>query len=217
MKHYQDKQEHAIGHFKLEIWPYLAPPDNRFEDMAALQYGADFRLSFMRQGIHADDIGLLQLIWPQTRIFPHTVVQAWNIDKRAPEDGRYLAAACLYGGDYRIGEHSAPLRDQPTRKLSPTECLLLDTPRELSNQFSKGAFTGSSRTAFANYVLNLSTGLIFPSGLSWEYQVRQEQGDFAMDVTPPTVVDLKKQDLHQQAIANFLGLDRSLAKTLIQR
>ena len=157
MSSYQPEETFTVGGFELRVHPYVAAPVNRFEGAAALQFGADFRVRFTR-GRQRESIGLVQLIWPQTKIFPHTRPGAWNVDKRSLGPGAVLMERCLYGTvGARIGDHSELYRGEDVRRVSEAECWLIDTPRESSAKFdAQGIFRGDTRTMFAHYVVELS-------------------------------------------------------------
>lgn len=225
MSNYKDKQLHNAGKFKLEIHPYAAPPDNRFESGVALQYGADFKISFLSDRTDKTNLGLIQLIFPRTKLFPQTVVNAWNLDKHQ----RDLAAPirmeqCLYGNAAtKIGSHSEHYKGQNMQVLSATQCSLIDTPREIQAGFDKkGNFLSETRTKFANYVVALDkqTGIIFNKGIVWGYSVDQDSSNganFDITVTPPREISLSDTSEHIQAIATFVGATSADVKSWINK
>lgn len=218
MSNYRAKQTYAVNKFQLELYPYVAEPENRFEDGIALQYGADFKVRFSRLGEHDAKLGLVQLIWPQTRIFPTTVVHAWNVDKRDPAVSTITMGQCLYGSDdVLIGAHSDYYQGQHVRNLGEGECWSIDTPREINAHFADGVFTGETHTLFASYVVELKTshGVIFDQGIQWGYSVVQKQSDpahFDFNVQEPSEVFLSAEYQHRVAMANFLGSTEKIVK-----
>ncbi|SNR78910.1 hypothetical protein SAMN04488503_1289 [Humidesulfovibrio mexicanus] len=215
MPNYKPMQTYVVNKLDMEVHPFAAAPENRFEQGVALQYGADFKIRFRRQGEHKDTLGLLQLIFPQTQIFQHTQPHAWNVDKQALGQETVTMAKCLYGNDATlIGAHSAPYQGQHMRSLGTGECWLIDTPREISGAFANGVFTGQTSTKFANYVVELSgaDGRIFNQGAIWGYSVvqnGQNLDEFDWLVQPPREVRLRDTNEHLDAIARFLGLDQT--------
>ncbi len=221
MGNYQEKQSHTVNKFQLDLYPYLAAPENRFEDGVALQYGADFKMRFSRSGNQKNKVGLIQLIFPQTKIFQRTVVGAWNVDKGQPAENPITMGRSLYGDDISlIGIHSEYYSGMNMRCLSEAECWLIDTPREINASFNKGAFAGVTNTKFANYVVEMSSknGIIFNQGVVWGYSVVQntqnlEKFDFL--VQKPREVLLRENSEHQTAIAAFLNQEKDAIKSFI--
>lgn len=217
MSFYRPVQTYAVNKFDMEVHPFVAAPDNCFEQNVALQYGADFKIRFRRQGQHKDTLGLLQMIFPQTQIFQHTQPHAWNVDKQALGQEAVTMARCLYGNDATlIGAHSAYYQGQHMRSHGAGECWLIDTPREISPAYVGGVFTGQTSTQFANYVVELSTGdgRIFNQGIVWGYSVAQSgQNPNVYDwiVQPPKEVRLLDTNTQLDAIASFLRLDQTTA------
>lgn len=215
MPNYKPMQTYAVNKFEFEVHPFVAAPENRFEDGIALQYGADFKVRFSRQGEHKNVLGLLQLIFPQTVIFPHTQAHAWNVDKQTLGLEPVTLARCLYGNDATlIGAHSVPYQGEHMRALGTGECQLIDTPREISAAFAGGVFSGQTSTKFANYVVELTgaDGRIFNQGLLWGYSVAQNTknpAEFDWLVQQPREVRLLSTNEHLDAIARFLGLDQT--------
>ena len=211
MSNYLPAQNYQWGKFDLELHPYIAVPENVFERGAALQYGADFKTRFSRRAPQANEIGLMQLIFPQTAMFPQTQVGAWNVDKRAPNDSHFPMVRCLYSEDgVVVGPHSEFYQGQPTRELGTTTCWLIDTPREFNNDFATGRFEGTTNTKFANYVVDLVTGKVFDQGVLWGYRVQQDPVDlnvFTMAVQAPGNTVLSQNGEHRNAIARFLGME----------
>jgi len=219
MSNYWPEQNFDTGKFHLQLHPYLAPPENVFDPHAALQYGADFKARFARAAPQTDEIGLLQLIFPQTAVFPATQVRAWNVDKRAPTPALAPMRNCLYSEPGTVvGTHSQYYAGQPTRYLSPTECWLIDTPREFNNRFDQGHFTGDTTTKFANYVVNTATGKVFDHGMVWGYHVVQNSKkltEFEPVIVAPKESRLSQSNEHLDAIARFLNLTRDQVKSYI--
>lgn len=210
MSNYLPEQSYQWGKFELELHPYLAAPENIFEQGAALQYGADFRTSFSRAAPQAHNIGLIQLIFPQTAMFPHTQVGAWNVDKRVPDGSHFEMVRCLYSEDGAVvGQHSEFYAGQSTRSIGSTECWLIDTPREFNNQFDHGQFLGTTNTKFANYVVDLASGKVFDQGIVWGYRVVQDPVNltvFSMAAQAPGNTLLSASGEHRNAIARFLNI-----------
>jgi hypothetical protein len=202
----------------MDLYPYAAVPENRFEANIALQYGADFKVRFSRNGTHSDKVGLVQLIFPRTQIFPTTIVGAWNVDKGVPDPSPITLGRCLYGNDQNlIGAHSTYYQGQHMRSLAEGECWLIDTPREINGQFAGGVFTGVTSTKFANYVVELSSqsGVIFNQGMIWGYSVVQNEANpaqFDYLVQEPIEVLLSKTHDHRTAMAAFLGVAEDTLK-----
>jgi hypothetical protein len=215
---YKSKQSFTIGKFQLDLLPFVAPPDNRFDAAVAIQYGADFQVRFSRSGAQKTKIGLLQLIFPQTKIFEGTTVGAWNVDKQKLSDDPIALARCLYGSDGTlIGNHSQFFAGRAMRSLSPTECWLIDTPREINGKFDRGVFQGATTTKFANYVVDLSgkNGVIFNQGIVWGYSFAQNAKtpvDFDVIVQVPREVRLKDTSEHLSAIATALKSTKDIVK-----
>ncbi|MBD2458330.1 hypothetical protein H6G80_30215 [Nostoc sp. FACHB-87] len=214
------KQQYDLDKFQLELYPYVKAPDNRFEDGVALHYGAEFKVNFCRGGNQQNTVGLIQLIFPQTKIFDHTVVQQWNVDKREPDDHPITIGKCLYGNDHdKIS--SSYYEGELKRFLSPTECWLIDTPKELNNSFDKGSFKGVTNTKFAQYVVELSSkdGIIFNQGIVWGYSVVQNAQDptkFDVLMQPPRKSFLNKASEHLKAISTFIEKTTDEIKSYIR-
>lgn len=218
MSNYGPHERHEVGHFSLDFHPYAAAPDNRFDGNAALQYGADFKVGFQRQGTHAATIGLVQLILPRTQVFQNTRVGEWNVDKRAPGNEAQTLARCLYSQDgVEIRDHSEHFEGQMTRTLGTDRCSLIDTPREISNRFDNGSFVGDTRTRFAQYVIELQGehGRLFDAGLVFGYAVAQDGDAFSTTLTAPQATRLSQSNEHLDAIARFLGLQRAQVKAWV--
>ncbi|MDR3641570.1 MAG: hypothetical protein P4L39_09645 [Humidesulfovibrio sp.] len=221
MSNYLSKQQYTVNKFSLELYPYLAAPENRFEANCAMQYGADFKMSFSRGGSPKEKIGLLQLIFPQTKIFQDTVIGGWNVDKRTPTAQTLNLALCLYGEDGNIiGGHSTFYKGQEMRSIAEDKCLLIDTPREINANFANGVFTGVTNTKFANYVVELGskTGRIYNQGVLWGYSVTQnakDAGKFDYNIIAPQEVRIAETNEHLSAIARFLGTERLTVKELV--
>ena len=100
-KYYRGKKELKKGGFVITVYPFVRVPDNVFEDNVALQYGADFQVFFKRGGAkYKNKIGLVQLIKPQTKVFDHTKIDEWNVDKQEqPVGSKIILMECLYGND----------------------------------------------------------------------------------------------------------------------
>lgn len=221
MPNYRAKQSYTVGKFQMDLYPYVAEPENRFEQGSALQYGADFKVRFSRLGTHSDKLGLVQLIFPQTQIFPATVVGAWNVDKHALAVAPIAMGQCLYGDDeHLIGVHSAYYNGEHMRSVAENECWLIDTPREINARFAAGVFSGVTNTKFANYVVELSNkdGVIFNQGVVWGYSVVQNAINpavFDFLVQEPREVLLLKTAEHRTAMATFLGITETALKGFI--
>jgi hypothetical protein len=221
MSNYQKEQKFKVNKFELQVHPYAGPPENRFEPGAAVQYGADFKSKFERGGNPKQQIGLLQLIFPQTAVFPTTQVRAWNVDKREPSQDAITMARALYGTDgVRIGAHSEFYAGDPQREIAQNKCWLIDTPRELNSQFQGGVFTGTTTTKFANYVVELSgpNGVIFNQGIQWGYSIEQNSknpAELDVEVQKAKEVELRSTNEHLDAIARFLGMSRDAIKSFI--
>lgn len=213
-----------LSPFKLDIYPYAAPPEalNELSERAILQYGADFKVHFTRSTTSGFKIGLIQLIWPQTNLSRKTLKKnAWNIDKKEPNSSLPTMERCFYGEDNeKIGGQSKEYHTWPKRHHSPTDCYLIDTPRELIQKgFGKdGKFTGETTTKFANYVVESDGsehGKIFNSGIQWEYSFYQDNDDlleFQATITEPIQVHLMENDEHLQAITDFLNIGKDPIK-----
>lgn len=219
MSNYWPEQNFDAGKFHLQLHPYLAAPENVFAPGAALQYGGDFKARFARAAPQSNEIGLIQLIFPQTAVFPHTQVRQWNVDKREPTVGQQPMRSCLYSepGVF-IGAHSQYYAGQPTRYLSPTECWLIDTPREFNNRFVNGRFEGDTTTKFANYVVDMPSGKVFDQGMVWGYHVVQNSkklNELEPVVVAPKESGLRENNEHLDAIARFLGMSRDKVKSYI--
>lgn len=222
MNHYGSQRCYQLDQFALDITPYVTRELNPHEAGVALQYGADFRVRFRREGRHEHRLGLLQLILPQTPLFAHTVAGEWNIDKQYPDDDSAIVLEqCLYGSDgVRIGVHSATYAGQEMRQLGDNECWLIDTLREINANFERGVFTGLTTTKFANYVVELDgpIGRIFNQGITWSYSVQQESqhpGRFDMHVLEPRRVELTAHAEHLAAISSFLNVPKGKLAELI--
>lgn len=223
MSNYGELAHYQLDHFTLDITPYVTRELNPHEAGVAVQYGADFRIRFARQGGHEHKLGLLQLILPRTQLFAHTVVGEWNIDKRYPEDDTAIVLEqCLYGSDgVKIGGHSATYAGQEMRQLGENECWLIDTPREINGNFERGVFTGLTNTKFANYVVELDgpLGRLFNTGITWGYSVQQygsRPGHFDMHVLEPQLIQLKDHNEHLAAIGSFLNVPKAKLAELIR-
>ncbi|MEG4025550.1 hypothetical protein [Microcoleus sp. S13C4] len=222
MGNYQPKQTFKHEKFKLELYPYAAPPENRFENNAALHYGADFNMEYERSGKQTEKIGLIQLIFPQNKLFPHTNPQKWNVDNRQdPNDNSINMNPCLYSKDnILVGNHSQYYQGRYTRFLSPTKCWLIDTPREFGIPFDQttGKFGGIANTKFANYVVQLENGKVFNNGIVWGYSFHQNDKDgskFDVSVQDIKSCQLNKTNEHLDAIASFLKTTREVIRNYI--
>jgi hypothetical protein len=221
VSNYAPKLTYKKGKFELEIHPYVAAPENRFDPGAAVQYGADFKCKFEIAREGGEKLGLLQLIFPQTVIFPTTVARSWNVDKHLAGNDLQVMAKCLYGNDNTtIGVHSEHYKGSPMRLFATNSCWLIDTPREISASFRSGTFVGQTNTKFANYAVELKgrTGVIFDTGIIWGYSVIQDSKDgskFSLNVVDPKECSLKESNAHQAAIGNFLGVARSVIATYV--
>ncbi|MDD2967492.1 MAG: hypothetical protein PHN64_08470 [Desulfovibrionaceae bacterium] len=91
---YFPKQKFTCDNFTLEVFPFVNQPENVFEDGNAIQYGADFKIVFNRQGKQTNNLRLLQFILPQTAVGWNTA-NSLNIDKHVA-DGAPIVD-CLYG------------------------------------------------------------------------------------------------------------------------
>ena len=199
-----------VGNFEIAIQPYAGPPENRFDDRPALQYGADFMVQFMRNGEHRENLGIIQLIFPSTPGI-HATPHVWNVDKLRPEDGPFPMAQCRYGYDGQVGPHSPMFEGRPVRTSGTNRCTLIDTPREFNAQFEKGIFNGNTTTKFANYVVNLNTGKVFDGGMIWGYSIHQSSLDpnrYEAHIQDPQHVSLSKSNEHLDAIGRFLHIQR---------
>jgi hypothetical protein len=218
---YQEAHSLEAGKFKITVHPYVGKPENVFEAGAAVQYGADFQVAFHRDGAQKDDLAIVQLILPQTKVFDHTRVGEWNLDKSRVGDAYHPIARCAYGtDDVLIGEHSIIYSGQPMRAPGTNDCSMIDTPREISGAFNdKGFLTADTNTKFANYVVNLSTGKIYDSGVVWGYEVYQSRdnpNEIELQVKEPRECSLSKSKEHQDAIGRFLGVDRDAVADSIE-
>jgi len=208
MPNYLPMQAHTAGPFQMDLHPYVAAPEDRTEVGAALQYGADFRMSWA--GKPQNRVGLIQLIFPQTQIFVTTIVGAWNVDKRDPALGGTIMEQCLYGDDTTlVGAHSEFYNGQHTRGISDTGCWLIDTPREINARFAGGVFSGVTNTKFANYVVELSDQkrVIYDQGVVWGYSVVQNDANpahFDFILQQPKNLSLSATKEHLTAITAFL-------------
>ncbi|MBD7923543.1 MULTISPECIES: hypothetical protein [Xanthomonas] len=220
MSNYLPQRSYRQGKFELEVYPYVAPPDNVFEALAALQYGADFRLRFSRAAPQSGELGLIQLILPQTRVFTHTVIGSWNVDKRAADPAQRPMLRCLYGEpDHLVGPHSAYYEGQPVRSTGATECSLIDTPREFNAAIEAGRFSGTTETRFANYLVDLASGEVYDQGIVWRYHVIQDATHltrFDLSIDPPTPCTLKTSSAHRGALARFLGMERDEVTSFVR-
>lgn len=220
MSNYQSKCNYTQNKFQLELYPYAAAPENRFASGAALQYGADFKLSFTRAGTQSKKLGLIQLIFPQTQVGANSKPNEWNVDKGAPDMTQTIVLArALYGSDtVKIGAHSAYYKDQIMRSTGVNTCYLIDTPREIVAGFdSNGNLTKSTTTKFANYVVEMdgSFGSVFNEGMIWSYGYVQDGAKFNASVTAPRAVMLKDTNEHLNVLANFLGVKKDELKAKI--
>jgi len=222
MSNYKPKCSYSVGKFQLDVYPYVAPPENRFDQNVAIQYGSDFKVTFTRGATtQGTKIGLLQLIFPRTQLFPHTTVGAWNVDRQARATSLLDS---LYGNDgTQIGNHSEYYKGDPMRKHSATECYLIDTPREINSRFSppgSGTFTGITSTKFADYVVELKgpNSKVFDGGIVWGYSVLQNASnpaEFDVTMQPPKSVKLSQSNEHLTAVASFLGQTPNQVRSLI--
>jgi hypothetical protein len=218
---YKDKQSFTMNGFKLDLYPFVAAPDNRFEPASALQYGADFQLQFHRSGAQKSNVGILQLIFPQTAIFSGTTPRAWNVDKQRLSEDVIPLARCLYGTDGRsIGNQSTVFAGQAMRSLSPNGCSMIDTPREIMGKFSMGIFNGVTTTKFANYVVELSskTGILFNQGIVWGYSFVQDPKTpdrFNVVTQEPREVRLRDTSEHLGSIATALKLTKEMIRSWV--
>ena len=222
MSNYLDKQTFSVKKFSLEIHPYLAAPDNRFAPGSAIQYGADFKVSFKRQGTFKNNVGLLQLIFPRTAIFPATVVGQWNVDKHQLGNSPITMGQCLYSDpDTVIGAHSSFYSGQKACSLAASECWLIDTPREIKGGFNaKGEFSGVTSTKLANYVVELSgkNGTVFNAGIIWGYSYTQNAKNpakFDVALEEPRESLLSETNEHLNAIATFLNQTKNTIKSFV--
>lgn len=211
--------------FKLELHPFLAAPDKfseLFEESTAIQYGADFKISVNIVG--KNRLGIIQLIKPRTKLFTHTKIDSWNVDKREKGESKIELENCLYGTDQTIiGLHSEYYRGQKLRDFIDGQCSIIDTPREIcSNCFDKndGAFKGYTETWFANYIveLNGAKSFVYNNGVVWGYsfvQTIQNKLKFNADIIEPQVSKLKDKHEHIKALSLFLGISEKEVKKMI--
>jgi hypothetical protein len=192
---YQEAHSLEAGKFKITVHPYVGKPENVFEAGAAVQYGADFQVAFHRDGAQKDDLAIVQLILPQTKVFDHTRVGEWNLDKSRVGDAYHPIARCAYGtDDVLIGEHSIIYSGQPMRAPGTNDCSMIDTPREISGAFND-------------------------SGVVWGYEVYQSRdnpNEIELQVKEPRECSLSKSKEHQDAIGRFLGMDRDAVAESIE-
>jgi hypothetical protein len=220
MPNYKGKKSWTVKKFTLDVYPYVAPPENIF-DHPAIQYGADFKVTFTRAGTPKNKIGLLQLILPRTKLFSQTVVGSWNVDKRMKSASPITLGGALYSEEnVPIGVHSELYHGQMSRFHSILQCWLIDTPRELSNSFTSTTFTGETSTKFADYVVELSgkDGALYNPGMVWGYAVTQDRAklaNFDVSILEPKECLLKDNNEHLDAIANFLGKMKIDIKNLV--
>lgn len=221
MSNYFPKQSFTVNKFTIDVYPYVAAPENVHEEGIALQYGADFRVSFTKGGPVKNNIGLIQLILPRT-VGTNKKIGQWNIDRTSPANETITIAKAMYGDDgVLIGPHSDYYKDQPKRNISGNTCSLIDTPREIQAAFNPaGIFTGNTTTMFANYIIEMDSqhGTLYNTGMVWGYAAVQDAHDpskFSMTVTAPAEVLLTASDEHPKVIAGFLGMDIKVLKSCI--
>jgi hypothetical protein len=222
MPNYLPKQSFTVNKFNIDIYPFLNPPENPKEEGVALQYGADFKVSFNKGLAAPHNIGILQLILPSTPgPFGKTVGQ-WSVDKRGPANEAVTLAKALYGADGTLIDHSDYYKDQPMRNLSHINCSIIDTPRDMQGGFNQAGVFESEHTTtkFANYIVEMTgqNGKIYDGGLQWGYVVAQDAHDvskFSWTLTEPKAIQLSKTNEHLNAIASFLGIKPDVLKTCI--
>jgi hypothetical protein len=219
MNSYEQRQSHSTDQFQLELYPFVAAPENRYAANAALHYGADFKVQFFRPPERQSSIALIQLVRPQTKRLPAMIAGAWNVDQGAARPNPVTTAQCVYGNDNSVvGDLSLHYSGQRVRVLSTTACAIIDTPREVSHGFSNGVFHGATQTEFANYVVEISSrdGVIFNRGIQWGYAVVQKGEQFEVVVRQPTESLLSRSVPHLNAIAAFLQLPKVLVASYIK-
>ncbi|MEI2455595.1 hypothetical protein ABU614_19300 [Lysobacter firmicutimachus] len=215
MSNYLPEQLLHIGHFTLDLYPYVSQPDPQ-EGSTAIQYGGDFKSSYAPLPAR-NKLGLVQLIFPQTKVFEQTKPNAWNVDKRAPDTGQsQFMAQCLYGSDN--GRIANSKFDGPQRHLGADLCWLVDTPREFCKNIAPNLVSTATLTKFANYAVDLVTGKFVNAGMLWGYYVLPPGGahqPYTLYVQPPQETRLRDSNEHIKAIADFLKTTADKVKSNI--
>ncbi|MFL5286786.1 MAG: hypothetical protein ACJ8AW_38890 [Rhodopila sp.] len=197
------------GTFSIIINSRLTPPADAGEEGAAVQYGADFTISFQPKARTGGKFGLVQLIRPQTDVGPYRANKSaggWAVDKQqsAASGASNNAHKLMFGitGDNvrpeltsRFGGNGAPtiMKDKPTEIL-PTESERLGLP-----------------TKFVHYVVDCESNSIYDEGVLWSYQAVERE----TEVSPPRTVSLKEQNEHKDAMAHFLSSTREVIARMI--
>lgn len=164
---YLAKQEFTCGKFFLELHPYLAIPENRFDPYAALQYGADFKLAFSRNAAAGQKpLGILQFIKAQTAVGQHPAGE-WCLDVNYQPTS---LQDCLFGRSGMIFDKGM-YKGQRIAVHGTEKCYMIDTPREII-KYKDGAITGPTLTTFANFIVEIDgpKSRLFPEGITWSYE-----------------------------------------------
>lgn len=198
-----------IGRFSLDLHPHVwqPAPGGPNGPQPGLVYGADFKVGYT-PALARNPLGLIQLVFPQTKRFEQTNLYAWNVDKRAPDTGQsLLMARCLYGSDDgRVGDSTTGGRQ---RRLGADQCWLAAAPRETCKSIAPAVVPTATLTKFAQYAVDLVTGKIANAGMLWGYYVLPPGAagqPYAMQVQPPQETRLRSNNEHLGALAGFLGV-----------
>ena len=197
-----------IGRFSLDLHPHVSQPAAGGPDgpLQGLVYGADFKVGYTPARAR-NPLGLIQLVFPQTKRFEHTNLYAWNVDKRAPDASHsLLMARCLYGDDGRVGDSAS---GGPQRRLGADRCWLAAAPRETCKSIAAAAVATATLTKYAHYAVDLVTGKIANDGMLWGYYVIPPGASgqaYAMQVQPPQETRLRSNNEHLTALGGFLGV-----------
>lgn len=202
---YLPKKKLTLDKYEIVMYPYISIPSNMAypEEGDAIQFGADFRVSFSRQGEHQKNLMMLQFVFPQegTVTVGEHQAGAWNLDRSVEKAS--LLEDCAYGipsFDLRIG----PDREIFAKsEYSTVACCITDMPREIyslrNSEASDSAHRAtpiSLRTVFANFVMEsgyMKPKLIF-RGITWGYEFKQRSAsgrgcnEFDVEVINPTYI-----------------------------
>jgi len=220
MSHYGPAQNYRVGKFGLQLHAYVCSPDNVFAAGAAVEYGVDCKVSYARAALHSSSVGLIQLVRSPQALFAHTPAGRWCVRKREPEHGPSLLGRCLYGeANLFIGAHSPYYAGEPVRRWAASECWLIDTPREVAGDLAGGVLDSQDTIRFAEYAFDAGSGKVADAGIAWGYRLAQNPtylSRFELVVVAPQEVRLREQAEHQDALAEFLGVERARIERCIE-
>jgi hypothetical protein len=182
----------SLGTFTLNIYPRITLPEADDEEGAAVQFGADFDVSFVPKSTHNIKLGLIQLIRPLTDVGPYRqnkTASGWAIDKNR----NATANASNYAYKLMFGITDDNVRPQlPSRfGINGAPTISRDTPKELLLVESEKI--GRQHTKFVHYVAILRSNTIHDEGVIWSYLPTCAGGSGATEISDPRRMTLFRQ------------------------